>query len=118
MKKFNKKNYDKAMLAFLSDFFYWHIHQHSILEIFNNYLNFLDEYPVKNFHSRLCCHTSGIPLIISEKLYQDAIFIDKNRNNSFRTNFANTCTYPYTKKKIDYLAKCIAIFLLNSFSKI
>ncbi len=75
----------------------------------------MDEYPIENFHSHLCHHTSGISLTISEKFHQDAIFIDENQNNSFRTNFANIHIYPYTKKKIDYLAKCTVIFLLNSF---
>ena len=100
MKKFNKKNYDKAMLAFLSDFFYWRIHQHPILEIFYNNLNFLDEYPVENFHSRLRRHTSGIPSTTSEKLQRDAIFIDENRSNTFGANFANTRAYPYSKKRL------------------
>ena len=78
----------------------------------------MDVYPVENFHSRLRHHILGIPSTTSEKFRQNAIFIDKNWNNTFGTNFANTHNYPYTKKKIDFLAKQTAIFLLNFFSEI
>ena len=44
MTRFNRKNYNKIMLIFLSDVLYWKDINHPIIEKF-------DDYPVENFHS-------------------------------------------------------------------
>ena len=51
MCRFQRKNYDKIMLAFLSDIQYWTKLNHPILSILKSHLNAFDEYPVENFHS-------------------------------------------------------------------
>ena len=51
MCRFQRKNYDKIMLTFLSDIQYWTKINHPILPILKTYLNAFDEYPVENFHS-------------------------------------------------------------------
>ena len=57
MSKCGRKNYDKIMLAFIHDDTYWEEKGHSIMNVFKNHLNILDEYPVENFHSILCRYT-------------------------------------------------------------
>src|SRR2546430_11089106 len=47
MCRFQRKNYDKIMLTFLSDIQYWTKINHPILPILKTYLNAFDEYPVE-----------------------------------------------------------------------
>ncbi|CAG8843839.1 36822_t:CDS:1, partial [Racocetra persica] len=59
MRRFQRHNYDKIMLAFLSDIQYWKTIDHSIINVLKTHLNAFDEYPVENFHSLLRRHTSA-----------------------------------------------------------
>lgn len=59
MRRFHRHNYDKIMLAFLSDICYWKKIQHPIINTLETHLNVFDEYPVENFHSLLRRHTSA-----------------------------------------------------------
>jgi hypothetical protein len=49
MRRFNRHNYDKILLAFLSDIHYWK----QIIDVLKSNLNKFDEYVVENFHSLL-----------------------------------------------------------------
>ena len=51
MKKFGRKNYDKIMIAFLSDIFYWQTIDHPMYNILQDHLSEFNEYFVENFHS-------------------------------------------------------------------
>ncbi|RHZ84735.1 hypothetical protein Glove_78g71 [Diversispora epigaea] len=51
MRRFGQKNYDKIMLALISDVQYWTSIQHPIINTLRNNLWIFDEYPVENFHS-------------------------------------------------------------------
>src|SRR5205807_418952 len=57
MSKCKRKNYDRIMLAFISDIGYWQEQGHLIMNIFGNHLNIIDEYPVENFHSLIRRYT-------------------------------------------------------------
>ncbi|RHZ86530.1 hypothetical protein Glove_50g9 [Diversispora epigaea] len=118
MRRFGRKNYDKIMLALISDIQYWTFIQHPIINTLRNNLRMFDEYPVENFHSLVRRHTSG-KVTCGEWLRRDAMFIDYHRNdNQFAQSFAPKRSYPYTKKNLDLMAKRTAIFLLQFFEKL
>ncbi|CAG8803206.1 7115_t:CDS:2, partial [Gigaspora rosea] len=118
MKRFNWHNYDKILLAFISDIHYWKMTGHSIIDTLKNHLNIFDEYPVENFHSLLRHHTNA-KVNTAKSLRRDALFIDNLRhNNDFITSFASKRDYPYTKKDLDELVKATAIFLLDFFENV
>jgi hypothetical protein len=118
MRRFGRKNYDKVMLAFISDIQYWISIQHPIINALKSQLHIFDEYPVENFHSLVRRHTSG-KVTAGEWLRRDAIFIDYHRNdNEFAQSFSPKKSYPYTKKNLDLMRKRSAIFLLQFFEKV
>lgn len=51
MLRSQRKNYNKLMLAFISDIQYWRDCQHPMINLLKNELRIFDEYPVENFHS-------------------------------------------------------------------
>ena len=59
MLRSQRKNYNKLMLAFISDIQYWHNCQHPIINLLKTELQILDEYPVENFYSLVRCYTSS-----------------------------------------------------------
>ncbi|RHZ76961.1 hypothetical protein Glove_187g6 [Diversispora epigaea] len=118
MKRFGRKNYDKIMLALISDVQYWTSIQHPIINTLKNNLWMFDEYPVENFHSLVRRYTSG-KVTCEEWLRRDAMFIDYHRNdNQFAQSFAPKRSYPYTKKNLDLMTKRTAIFFLQFFEKL
>ncbi|RHZ82280.1 hypothetical protein Glove_110g21 [Diversispora epigaea] len=118
MRRFGRKNYDKIMLALISDVQYWTSIQHPIINTLRNNLWTFDEYPVENFHSLVRRYTSG-KVTCGEWLRRDAMFIDYHRNdNQFAQSFAPKRSYPYTKKKLDLMTKRTAIFFLQFFEKL
>ena len=118
MQRFHRHNYDKIMLAFLSDISYWKAIQHPILDTLKMHLNIFDEYPVENFHNLLCRHTST-KVFTRKLLRRDALFIDHCRHeNSFVKSFEPKCDYPYSKKDLDSLIKLSAIFHLEFFNNL
>jgi hypothetical protein len=115
MCRFQRKNYNKIMLAFLSDIQYWIKIGHPIIQILKAHLNAFDEYPVENFHSLVRRHTNA-KVLVPEWLRRDGIFIDYQRHdNDFTQNFRVKKTYPYSKQNIDTMVKSGAIFLLKLF---
>uniref|UniRef100_U9ULY4 Uncharacterized protein n=1 Tax=Rhizophagus irregularis (strain DAOM 181602 / DAOM 197198 / MUCL 43194) TaxID=747089 RepID=U9ULY4_RHIID len=118
MCRFQRKNYNKIMLAFLSDIHYWTQINHPILQILKSHLNYFDEYPVENFHSLVRRHTTA-KVLSPEWLRRDGIFVDYLRHdNNFAQSFAEKKSYPYSKKNIDVLVKQTAIFLLKFFNNL
>ena len=81
MRRFGRKNYDKVMLAFISDIQYWVSIQHPIINTLKSQLQMFDEYPVENFYSLVQRHTSG-KVTAGEWLRRDAIFIDYHQNDN------------------------------------
>ncbi len=116
MQRFRRHNYDKIMLAFLSDICYWKMTQHPIINTLEAHLNIFDEYPVENFHSLLRCHTSA-KVSTGKSLRRDALFLDHcQHENSFVKSFEPSHDYPYSKKDLDDLVKLTAIFHLDFFN--
>ena len=112
MCQFQRKNYDKIMLAFLSDIQYWTQINHPILSTLKKYLNAFDEYPVENFHS-LVRRQTNTKVLTPEWLRHDGIFIDyQHHDNDFIQIFRTKKSYPYSKQNIDVMAMSAAIFLL------
>jgi hypothetical protein len=54
MKRFGRKNYDKIMIAFISDVLYWQSIEHPMYNILSENLQEFNEYFVENFHSLIC----------------------------------------------------------------
>ena len=118
MRRSQRKNYDKLMLAFISDVQYWRWCHHSMINLLKTELRILDEYPVENFHSLVRRHTSS-KVNTPDWLRRDAIFIDHCRHeNDFARSFSAVKSYPYTKKNLDTMSKQSAIFLLDFFGKL
>ena len=51
--RWKRKNYNKIILAFISDYIYWKENQHPFANVLENHLVNFNEYYVENFHSRL-----------------------------------------------------------------
>jgi len=118
MRRFGRKNYDKIMIAFISDVLYWQSIEHPMYNILSENLQDFNEYFVENFHSLIRRHTMG-KSYNPEGLRRDAIFIDSQKhNNDFMKPFINTKKYPYTKKNIDIMVKQTALFLIEFFQEI
>src|SRR5688500_3921385 len=99
MRRFQRHNYDKILLAFLSDVYYWQSINHPIIETLKNNLNMFDEYVIKNFHSLLRKYTTA-KVSSSKSLRHDALFIDNFRNeNLFATSISFVLKRDYSYKK-------------------
>ncbi|RIB14848.1 hypothetical protein C2G38_2143860 [Gigaspora rosea] len=57
--RFERHNYNKAPLAFLSDIFYWSQNNYPILDVLKDHLVKFTDYPVENMHSRIRRQTSS-----------------------------------------------------------
>jgi hypothetical protein len=140
--RWNRKNYNKAPLAFLSDYFYWKDSNHPFANALKEHLVNFNDYYVENFHSRLRANTnphSSLNTIIEQAyvigkyfydysdnyyysinvLFTHIIFLDKHRNNdSFIKTFHNTKKYSYDLKSLDFLVMKTSMFLLDYFHSI
>ncbi|CAB4411373.1 unnamed protein product [Rhizophagus irregularis] len=97
MRRFQQHNYDKILLAFLSDVYYWKSINHPIIETLKNNLNIFDKYIIENFQSFMRTHHSKISS--NKSLRRDALFIDNFRNeNLFATSFVPKRDYSYKNK--------------------
>ncbi|CAJ0843986.1 8578_t:CDS:2, partial [Entrophospora sp. SA101] len=118
MARFKRKNYDKAILAFLSDIFYWNQINHPIYNFIRQYLSLFHDSYVENFHSLLCRYTSDKGFD-PKRLRRDALVIDTEKhNNNFLNAFVEKKKYPYSKKNIDCMLERSAIFLLQYFESV
>jgi hypothetical protein len=118
MKRFERKNYNKIMLAFLSDVLYWQSIEHPIYDAFKEHLSEFNEYFIENFHSLIRRYTTGKNFNV-ENLRKDAINLDSNKHNSdFMKPFITKKNYPFKKKSLDNMVKKSALFLIELFQKI
>src|ERR1700761_2960344 len=51
--RWNRKNHNKAPLAFLSDIFYWQDKEHPILDVIKMFLVDFNNYFIENLHSQI-----------------------------------------------------------------
>ncbi|RIB01256.1 hypothetical protein C2G38_2256270, partial [Gigaspora rosea] len=118
---FDRKNYTKAPLMFLSDIFYWESINHPILEAIKAQLPKFSDSTVEIFHSFLRRSTqkhTEAQQIINYGRYLNQLRLD---GNGFRENFAHTSTwaaYEYSARDISHLTKKCACFLLQCFLEI
>jgi hypothetical protein len=118
MKRFERKNYNKIMLAFLSDVLYWQSIDHPMYNMLKDNLSSFNEYFIENFHSLIRRYTAGKNFNI-ENLRKDAINLDNNKHNSdFMEPFITKKNYPFKKKHLDNMVKRSALFLIEFFQKI
>jgi hypothetical protein len=118
MSKCKRKNYDRIMLAFISDIGYWQEQGHLIMNIFRNHLNIIDEYPVENFHSLIRRYT-GQNVPSSDTLRRYGVFLDyEKHNNKFIIDLLpKHKKYSNTIKQLDQKVQCASTFLLNFFKE-
>jgi hypothetical protein len=115
--KFQRHNYNKAPLIFLSDVFYWTLNEHPMLDILKNNLPIFNDYFVENFHSSLRYQT--IESNSENQIIQTAKIIDLERNNnSFKEIYVNSKNSDISKVKLISLEKKVSLFLLSLFDKI
>ena len=118
MTRFNRKNYNKIMLIFLSDVLYWKDINHPIIEKLYHNLNAFDDYPVENFHS-LIRRNITIKITAPDTLRRYGITIDYEKNdNQFIRTLISEKSYLSTKPILEDLSKKSAIFLLEFFKSI
>ena len=119
--KFQRKNYTKAPLMFLSDMFYWELNNHPILDTIKNELPKFSDSTVEIFHSFLRRGTQKHTE--ADQIIKYGHYINQLRSNinGFRENFARTsswATQEYSAQDITALTKKSACFLLQCFSEI
>src|SRR6185369_754858 len=114
--RWNRKNYDKLPLAFLSDYFYWKNNNHPFARLLENSLVNFNDYFVENIHSRIRAQTHKLSSV--ESIIQEAFIIDTHQNESFVNAFSRTKRYPYTMSTLNYLKKKTSCFLIEYFSSI
>ena len=110
--KWKRKNYNKAPLAFLSDYFYWKENSHPFSESIEKYLVNFNVYYVENIHSQIRANTTSLDsadTIVNEAYVLD--LHDQTKINSFK----NYHKYPYTEPVLNELTNRISIFLLDHF---
>lgn len=113
--QYNRKNYNKLPLAFLSDVFYWASTNHPISQALTNSLQVFNDYYVENFHSSLRRRIQKSNTV--EQIIRQARIIDQMRGgNSFADVFSESHNIRYSAKQLEYLEKRTAIFLLNLFT--
>jgi hypothetical protein len=57
--RWRRKNYNKAPLAFLSDYFYWKASGHPFAEVIQTHLVNFNDYFVENLHSKIRANTNA-----------------------------------------------------------
>ena len=73
--KQSRKNYNKTLLAFLSDIFYWIDKKHPFNKAIKNYLVHFNDYYVENIYSRIRAYTTKYSTI--EEIIREAFVIGK-----------------------------------------
>ena len=76
--RWNRKNYNKAPLAFLSDIFYWQDKNHPMLDVIKMFLVNFNDYFVENLHSQIRANTS--PNDSAEAIIQQTCILGKLKN--------------------------------------
>lgn len=76
--RWNRKNYNKAPLAFLSDVFYWQDNKHPMAEVIKMFLVNFNDYFIENLHSQIRANTS--PNDSVETIIKQAYVLGKLEN--------------------------------------
>ena len=82
--RWERKNYNKIPLAFLSDYFYWKDNNHPFLEAIQSHLVNFNDYYVENWHSKIRANTS--PQYSAEAITLQALVLDA-QDQSFINTF-------------------------------
>ena len=107
--RWNRRNYKKLPLAFLSNHFYWKNNNHPFARLLENSLVNFNDYFVENIHSRIRAQTHR--LSSAESIIQEAFIIDSHKNESLTNAFSKSKRYPYyTPAALDYLKKKTSCF--------
>src|SRR6185295_8170137 len=114
--RWNRKNYNKLPLAFLSDYFYWENSNHPFAKALRTSLVNFNDYFVENMHSRIRAQTHKHSSV--ESIIQQAFIIDSQKHESFAKTFSTNKRYPYTPAVLDYLNKKTSCFLIDHFYSI
>jgi hypothetical protein len=110
--RWERKNYNKLPLAFLSDFFYWKDNKHPFYDAMRKYLVSFNDYYVENWHSRIRANTSSQSS--SKNIRRQTLVLDDHEQTLVDT-FKKLNTYPYTKSNLDYLTNRASLFLITYF---
>ncbi|KAF0476775.1 hypothetical protein F8M41_024321 [Gigaspora margarita] len=113
--RWKRKNYNKAPLAFISDYLYWQENNHPLANIISKSLVNFNDYFVENFHSRLQANININ--YTSDNIIEQSYLLDMHNNQLFNA-FRTEKTYPYKPNQLDYLTKKSSLFLLEHFQKI
>ena len=113
--RWKRKNYNKAPLAFLSDYYYWKDNGHPFNETIRSYLVNFNDYYVENIHSKIRNNTTS--LSTPEAIINEAYLLDLHDQTTINM-FKNERTYPYTEPMLDELTTRTSLFLLNHFRSI
>jgi len=113
--RWKRKNYNKAPLAFISDYLYWQQINHPLANIISKSLVNFNDYFVENFHSRLRANININ--YTSDHIIEQSYLLDMHNNQLFNA-FRTEKTYPYKPKQLDYLTKKSSLFLLEHFQKV
>lgn len=114
--RWNRKNYKKLPLVFLSDYFYWKNNNHPFAKLLENSLVNFNDYFVENVHSRIRAQTHRFSS--AESIIQETFIIDSHKNESLTNAFSKSKRYPYTPAALNYLKKKTSCFLIEYFSLI
>jgi hypothetical protein len=90
--RFKRRNYNKALLMFLSDIFYWITNNHPILQVMKTELPKFSDTSVEIFHSLLRRNTEKYleaDQIIREARYLNYLCLDDEK---FKKNFVKIST--------------------------
>lgn len=110
--RWDRKNYNKLPLAFLSDFFYWKDNKHPFYDTIRKYLVNFNDYYVENWHSRIRANTSSQSS--SKNIIKQALALD-GHEQILVDAFKVLNTYPYTESNLDYLTNRASLFLIKYF---
>lgn len=110
--RWKRKNYNKAPLAFLSDYFYWKENSHPFSESIKTYLVNFNDYYVENIHSQIRANTTTLDS--ASAIINDAYLLDLHDQTTINT-FKNYRKYPYKEPVLEELTNRTSIFLLDHF---
>ena len=112
---FNRKNYNKAPLVWLSNILFWKRSCPNIFETIKKSLHVTDEYPVENTHSILRANTS--PNDSASELTKKAkmLFQSKANLHNFSSVYTPPKSFTFSKNQLKYLKLQTAKFLVRVF---
>ena len=115
--RFDRHNYNKAPLVFLSDVFYWMENDHPILNVLTEHLVKFSDYPVENMHSIIRRHSSSLDS--AEQLSRKAKIADLRKTmDSFKEVFVTKRNdFSSNKERLLPLTTKMKVFCFKRLSK-